>query len=119
MFSSLCPLIALSPARNTAHLERRQSLHSKHLGSGANEDSNRANRQFAAIRIPERLLEQIGLPEQVDISAKGESLAVRPIKKPRLGWARAFREMARRGDDALLDRVEPVLSTWEGTEWEW
>jgi hypothetical protein len=28
---------------------------------------------------------------------------IRPAQKPRQGWAALFQEMARRGDDALLD----------------
>jgi antitoxin MazE len=71
------------------------------------------------IRIPKLLLEQTGLPEEVEITAEGESLVIRPAKRPRAGWAAAFEEMARRGDDVLLDGVVPTLSNWDETEWEW
>ncbi len=37
----------------------------------------------------------------------------KPVKEPRAGWAQAFREMAKRGDDKLLD--EPTLSEWDKT----
>ncbi|MHB1556355.1 MAG: hypothetical protein ACYC61_02625 [Isosphaeraceae bacterium] len=37
----------------------------------------------------------------------------------RAGWAEAFREMARRGDDTLLDDAAPSLSSWNGLEWQW
>jgi antitoxin MazE len=60
------------------------------------------------IRIPKRLLEQTGLRGEVEISVLGNSLLIRPAgKPPRAGWAAAFREMARRGDDALLDDPAP------------
>jgi antitoxin MazE len=71
------------------------------------------------IRIPKRFLEKTGLPEEVDISIEGDSLVIRPVKKPRSGWTMAFQEMARRGDDAVLDQVGQTLSIWDETEWEW
>ena len=71
------------------------------------------------IRIPKPLLEQTGLSGEVEIRAENGALTIRPAKKPRAGWAAAFREMARRGDDALLDNAAPSLSTWDESEWEW
>jgi antitoxin MazE len=71
------------------------------------------------IRIPKLLLEQTGLHGDVEITAEDGSLVIRPVKKPRDGWASAFQEMARRGDDALLDEVPPTLSSWDEDEWEW
>lgn len=71
------------------------------------------------IRIPKPLLEQTGLSGEVEISAEGDALVVRPVKKPRAGWAAAFQQMARRGDDAPLDDVPPSLSGWDEGEWEW
>jgi antitoxin MazE len=71
------------------------------------------------IRIPKLLLVQTGLPEEVEITAEGESIIIRPAKKPRTGWAAAFRRMARRGDDRLLDELGPTLSNWDENEWEW
>ena len=37
--------------------------------------------------------------------------------KPRQGWAEAFRQMAERGDDRLLD--EPTPTAWDEEEWDW
>jgi antitoxin MazE len=71
------------------------------------------------VRIPKPLLQQTGLNGEVDISAEGNALVIRPARKPREGWAAAFQEMARRGDDALLDDVGPGLSTWDDDAWEW
>jgi antitoxin MazE len=62
------------------------------------------------IRIPKPLLEQTGLHGEVEIRAENGSLVIRPVKKPRAGWAAAFREMRRRGDDALLYDVPPTLA---------
>jgi len=71
------------------------------------------------IRIPKPLLKQTGLAGEVEISAADDTLVIRPVKRPRAGWAAAFREMARRGDDALLDDAAPSLSAWDEGEWEW
>ena len=71
------------------------------------------------LRIPKPLLEQTGLSGEVEISVEDGALVIRPVKTPRAGWATAFREMARRGDDALLDDVSPSLSAWDEDEWEW
>jgi len=71
------------------------------------------------IRIPKPLLEQTGLEGEVEVHAQNDSLVIRPIKKPRDGWAAAFEEMARRGDDELPDADAPSLSAWDEDEWEW
>jgi len=71
------------------------------------------------IRIPKPLLEQTGLRGEVEISAQDDSLIIRPARRPREGWAAAFQEMARRGDDALLDDAALSLSSWDEDDWEW
>ncbi len=71
------------------------------------------------LRIPKPVLEQAGLCGEVEISVRGDSLIVRPARKPREGWDAAFREMAARGDDALLDADVATSSEWDEDEWEW
>lgn len=71
------------------------------------------------IRIPKLLIEQTGLRGEVEISVQDDSLLIKPAKKPRDGWAAAFQEMARRGDDALLDPAAATPSAWDEDEWEW
>jgi antitoxin MazE len=71
------------------------------------------------IRIPKPLLEQTGLSGEVEIIAEEDSLVIRRARKPRADWSAAFAEMARQGDDALLDDVPPSLSDWDEGEWEW
>ncbi len=71
------------------------------------------------VRIPKPLLEQAGLHGEVEMSAENGSVVIRPVKKTRSGWDDAFRAMAGRGDDALLDDVAPSLSSWDEVEWEW
>jgi len=71
------------------------------------------------IRIPKPLLEQTGLSGEVEMRALNGSLVIRATKRPRAGWAVAFADMARRGDDALLDDAAPSLSRWDEDSWEW
>ena len=71
------------------------------------------------IHIPKQLLKQTGLSGEVEITAEDGCLMIRPARWPRAGWAEALREMARRGDDALLDDAPPSLSGWDAGEWEW
>jgi antitoxin MazE len=71
------------------------------------------------IRIPKPLLDQIGLEDEVEVQVEGDSLVIRPLKKARAGWAKAFREMARQNDDQLLDSETPSSTTWDEEEWEW
>jgi antitoxin MazE len=70
------------------------------------------------VRIPKPLLDQTGLEGEVEIQARENSLVIRPGRKPREGWSKAFREMAAAGDDQLLDDV-PNLSSFDREEWEW
>jgi antitoxin MazE len=71
------------------------------------------------IRIPKTLLEQCSLGETVELEVKRDRLVIRSARKPRSGWDEAFREMAQRGDDALLDWKAPMPADWDKTEWEW
>jgi antitoxin MazE len=71
------------------------------------------------IRIPKPLLLQTGLKKNVEITARGDSIIIRPARKPREGWLEEFKEMAKRGEDALLDDVPYPLSSWDEEEWEW
>ena len=71
------------------------------------------------IRIPKVLIEQTGLGDRVEILVQGDSLVIRPARRPREGWDVAFLEMRRRGDDELMD-VEILPPTdWDEEEWEW
>jgi antitoxin MazE len=70
------------------------------------------------IRIPKPLLEQLGLEGDVQLDVQGDSLVIRPSRKPREGWAESFRAMAEHGDDAPLLPDHP-LTTWDEDEWAW
>ncbi|HTD46993.1 MAG TPA: AbrB/MazE/SpoVT family DNA-binding domain-containing protein [bacterium] len=69
------------------------------------------------IRIPKVLLEQLEIGEEVEMSVHRGGLTIRSARRPREGWADAFRQMAVHGDDRLLD--QPALTKWQAKEWEW
>lgn len=71
------------------------------------------------IRIPKLLLDQTELIDEVEIEVQGEHLIVKPLRGQRHGWDDRFADMARRGDDRLLDPDSVSLSSWDKDEWEW
>lgn len=71
------------------------------------------------IRIPKLLLDQTGLGDEVNIEIDRDRLIIAPAARPRAGWATAFREMAQKGDDTLLDGDRAVPTKWDEGEWEW
>ena len=71
------------------------------------------------VRIPKPLIEQAGLSGEVEISVQDGSLVIKPVARPRAGWAIAFEEMARRDDDAPIDQGSPTSTAWDEGEWEW
>jgi len=71
------------------------------------------------IRIPKLLLERSNLAEEVELEAEDDRIIIRSTRQPRQDWERAFRAMAERGDDSLLDNVSPAQSRWDEDEWQW
>lgn len=71
------------------------------------------------VRIPRLLLEQTRLREEVVMEAQEDQIIIRPVTYPRQGWDEAFREMAERGDDRLLDTDSTGRSNWDQQEWQW
>lgn len=69
------------------------------------------------IRIPKPLLEEIGLRGEVEITVEDDALVIKPASQPRAGWAAAFQEMAKRGDDTPLD--EGLGTNWDEDQWQW
>jgi antitoxin MazE len=69
------------------------------------------------IRVPKVLLDEAGLPEEVQLRAEPGRLVVSAATHPRAGWASKARTLHRRGDDAPLD--PPTRTTFDDTEWRW
>ncbi len=71
------------------------------------------------IRIPKSLILQAGIKDEVELDVEENRLIITSPSRPRAGWADAFRRMALRGDDALLDGDVMNGSRWDEEEWEW
>lgn len=71
------------------------------------------------IRIPKLLLERSKLAEEVELEAEDNRIIIRSTKEPRQDWKRAFRAMAERNDDVLLDSDSPSQNRWDEEDWQW
>ncbi len=71
------------------------------------------------IRIPKPLIAQAGIQEDVEISLEENRLVIASANHPRSDWAEAFRVMASRGDDSLLEAAAVTGAIWDEEEWEW
>jgi antitoxin MazE len=71
------------------------------------------------IRIPKVVLEQTRLSGEVELEVRDRQIVIRPVAKPRQGWAQKFRAMAERGDDKLLDADAVGQTSWDKEEWQW
>ncbi len=69
------------------------------------------------LRLPKTLLDLSGIQDEVELLERDGEIVIRPVKNVREGWAASFQDMAKYGDDALLDEERP--SEWDKTEWEW
>ena len=70
------------------------------------------------IRIPKPLIEQCGLTGEIELDVRDRTILIHSPRHPRAGWGKAFKQMARLGDDKLLD-VQPIATRWDNEEWEW
>ena len=71
------------------------------------------------VRIPKAILEQSGLNGEVELVVQKDGLLLRKTRKPREGWAEAFKEMHARGEDALLDGDAFLTLDSDDEEWVW
>lgn len=69
------------------------------------------------VRLPKPLLDEAGLPEEVEIHAEPGRIVIEAAVRPRAGWAEAARQMAASGEDGLLD--PPTPTGFDSEEWTW
>ena len=65
------------------------------------------------IRLGKNILERYDITDKVELIFKEGFLIIRPVKKVRDGWDKAFKKMADRGDDELL-----IDDVFEDENWE-
>jgi antitoxin MazE len=69
------------------------------------------------IRVPKVLLDEAGLPEEVELRAEPGRLVVSAATRPRAGWAAKAQSMHERGHNATLDPGTPT--EFDETDWRW
>lgn len=68
------------------------------------------------IRLPEPLIEQAGLTDEVELEVRGSTIIIAAARKPRTGWADAARRLHEAGGDELLD--SPTSTRFDQGEWQ-
>jgi len=67
------------------------------------------------VRIPKTLLELCHIRDTVNLSVKGETIVIRPVKRlPRATWEAAFKKMHQQGEDRPLipEHLDLDLGDW-------
>ena len=70
------------------------------------------------VRIPKPFIEQCGLTKEVEMDVQDCMILIHSPRRPRTGWRTAFEQMARLGDDKLLDPT-PIPTRWDDEDWQW
>ncbi|PKP56457.1 MAG: AbrB/MazE/SpoVT family DNA-binding domain-containing protein [Candidatus Altiarchaeales archaeon HGW-Altiarchaeales-1] len=69
------------------------------------------------VRIPETVLEQCRIEQEVILNVKDDKVVIKPIRnEPRKGWKESFKKMAENKDDKLI--IDDVIDSYL-EEWEW
>lgn len=68
------------------------------------------------IRLNKMLLEKYQITDKVELILQDDCIMIKPIKKPRQGWAEAFQRMHENGDDELL--IDDVFEDENLEEWD-
>ena len=70
------------------------------------------------IIIPQNFLKQCFIENEVIMEVKDNTIVISPVKEQkRIGWAEAFQEMAKNGDDELL--IPDVFEEDDFKDWTW
>ncbi len=68
------------------------------------------------IRIPKVILEQCRIDNEVFLEVENNNILIKPVKKkPRDGWARAFKIMSQNKEDKLIidDSIDFDIRNWK------
>lgn len=69
------------------------------------------------VRLPKPLIEEAGLPDEVELHVRGATIIVAPRRQPRQGWAEAAHDLQARGGGGLLDA--PIPTRFDEDDWSW
>jgi len=63
------------------------------------------------------LIEEAGLPDEVELRARNGAIIIAPATGPRAGWREAAQRLRDRNEDRLLE--SPTPTRFDEEEWEW
>ena len=69
------------------------------------------------VRLPKPLIEEAGLPDDVELEVRNGAIVISPANGVRSGWEEAAQDMRLRGDDELMDIH--VNTRFDDEEWQW
>jgi len=68
------------------------------------------------LRIPKPILKQCGFSGEVELEVHDKKLIITTAAHFRRNWEKAFKAMARNGDDQLIEFAQ---NQWDEEDWEW
>lgn len=68
------------------------------------------------VRIPQPLLKQAGLSDEVELHAERGRIVIAAARGARAGWAEAAAQLHARGEDGVIETPAPAF---DAEEWEW
>jgi antitoxin MazE len=69
------------------------------------------------VRLPKPLIEEAGLPDEVELEVRKGAIVISPAHGVRSGWEDAAKALHDSGDDQLLDAN--VNTRFDEEEWTW
>lgn len=70
------------------------------------------------IILPQNILKECAIEYEVNIEVKDNTIVISPLEaQKRKGWAEAFQEMAKNGDDELI--IPDVFEDEDFSDWTW
>ncbi len=70
------------------------------------------------IILPQNILKECQIEYEVNVEVRDKTIVISPIEdQKRKGWAEAFQEMAKNGDDELI--IPDVFEDEDFSDWTW
>jgi len=67
------------------------------------------------LRLSKHILEQYSIEDKVEMILEEDRIILKPVKKPREGWDKAFKKMSELNEDKLL--IDDVFEDEDLEEW--
>lgn len=70
------------------------------------------------IILPQNILKECQIQYEVNVEVRDKTIVISPVEEQkRKGWAEAFQEMAKNGDDQLI--IPDVFEDEDFSDWTW